>query len=384
MYHIEFYGVPYNRKMTNRRAFLAMVAPAMACRRRLAEGYPGYAFVANEGGRSVAVVDLNTFSVSKEIGIDGYPTAVLSHWRRPAVYVLTPESGVAHEIDPVSLTVRRKTRVAASAISLRLSPDGESLWVLSREGRTLTQLGVDSFQPGGRIRLPGAPGDFDLTGERAAISFPESGTFAIAGLRSARVERVFSAGPNVQTIRFHDKGRQIWCGNRGDRTVTRFDTEKSRVVAHLPIAVEPENFCFKPDGGELYVTGAGMDAVVVIQPYQTEVYETRLVGRSPGAMALSSAPDYLFVANAGAGNVTVMDIVTGKVFAVVTVGAVPRLIAVTPDNQYAMTLNSGSGDMAVIRIAAVSNRNRSRTTPIPLFTMIPVGAKPVSVAIRAM
>jgi YVTN family beta-propeller protein len=358
------------------------MAPALACQRRLAVGFPGYAFVANEDGRSVAAVDLSTFSVTKEIGIDGNPTAILSHWRRPAVYVLTPESGVVHEIDPVSLSVRRKARVAPSATALRLAPDGDSLWVLSRESRTLTQLAVDTFQAGARIRLPGAPGDFDLTPERAAISLPAEGAFVVTRLRSAQVERVFPAGPQVQTIRFHDKGRQIWCGNRGDRTVTKFDMEKSRVVAHLPVAVEPENFCFKADGGELYVTGAGMDAVVVIQPYQTEVYETRPVGRSPGAMALSTSPDYLFVANAGAGNVTVMDITTGKVFAVVTVGAEPRHIAITPDDQYAMTLNSRSGDMAVIRIAAVSNKSRSKTAPIPLFTMIPVGAKPVSAAIR--
>ncbi len=358
------------------------MAPALACQRRMAVGFPGYAFVANEDGRSVAAVDLSTFSVTKEIAIDGNPTAILSHWRRPAVYVLTPQSGVVHEIDPASLSVRRKARAGPSATSMRLAPDGNSLWVLSREGRTLTQLGVDAFQAGARIRLPGAPGDFDLTAERAAVSFPDEGAFAVAGLGSARVERVFPAGPQVQTIRFHDNGRQIWCGNRGDRTVTKLDTEKSRVVAHLPVAVAPENFCFKADGGELYVTGAGMDAVVVIQPYQTEVYETRPVGRSPGAMAISRSPDYLFVANAGAGNVAVMDIALGRVFAVVTVGAEPRHIAVTPDNQYAMTLNSRSGDMAVIRIAAVSNKNRSKTAPIPLFTMIPVGAKPVSAAIR--
>jgi len=358
------------------------MAPALACRRRMAVGFPGYAFVANQDGRSVAAVDLSTFSVTKEISIDGNPTAILSHWRRPAVYVLTPESGVVHEIDPVTMAVRRKARVGPPASSMRLAPDGNSLWVLSHENRTLTQVGVDAFQAGARIRLPGVPGDFDLTPERAAISFPADGAFAVARLGSARVERIFFAGPQVRTIRFHDNGRQIWCGNRGDRTVTKFDTGKSRVVAHLPVAVEPENFCFKADGGELYVTGAGMDAVVVIQPFQTEVYETRPVGRSPGAMALSSSPAYLFVANAGAGDVAVMDIVTGKVFAVVTVGAEPRHIAITPDDQYAMTLNSRSGDMAVIRIAAISNKSRSRTAPIPLFTMIPVGAKPVSAAIR--
>ena len=89
---------------------------------------------------------------------------------------------------------------------------------------------------------------------------------------------------------FHADGRQVICGNGSDRSVSVFNLAKARVVAHLPVAVEPENFCFKADnGGELYVTGAGMDAVVVIYPYQSYVSETRLVGRSPGAMEVSSS-----------------------------------------------------------------------------------------------
>jgi YVTN family beta-propeller protein len=174
----------------------------------------------------------------------------------------------------------------------------------------------------------------------------------------------------------------LLCGNRGNRTVTIFDVEQSRVVAHLPVAVSPENFCFKAaNDGELYVTGAGVDALVVIYPYQSEVYETRLVGRSPGAMAVSSSPEYLFVANTESDNVTVMNVETGKTIAV-AVGAEPRHIAVTPDDQYALTLNRRSGDMAVIRIPAFENKDRAKWAPTPLFTMIPVGAKPVSAAIR--
>jgi len=127
-----------------------------------------------------------------------------------------------------------------------------------------------------------------------------------------------------------------------------------------------------------------MDAVVVVQPYQGIVYETRFAGSSPGAMALSR--EYLFVANQGSGNLTVMDIVTGKIAATVAVGAEPRSIAVTPDNEYAMAVNSRSGDMAVIRVDAFSGASFSskrNTAPTALlFTLIPVGAKPVAVAIR--
>ena len=360
---------------------LLAVAPALACRRPPSAGFQ--AFVANEEGRSVAAVDLTTFRVSRQIAIDGEPAAIISHGQRPAVYCLTPQTGTVHEIDPATFSVRRKSRVSPSAISMRLARDGRSLWILSREARALVQLNLDRFEAGARIKLPGAPEDFDLSETKAAISFPSDAAMAIAGLSSARVERVIPTGPGAGIIRFHAAGRQALCGNRGNRTVTIFDVTKGRVVAHLPVAVEPENFCYKASNdGELYVTGAGMDALVVIYPYQSEVYETRLTGRSPGAMAASSSPEYLFVANSESGNVTVMDVTTGKMLAAVAVGAEPRYIAVTPDNQYAMALNRRSGDMAVILIPAFVNVRRAKTAPTPLFTMIPVGAKPVSLAIR--
>ncbi|HTM50544.1 MAG TPA: hypothetical protein VL285_17745, partial [Bryobacteraceae bacterium] len=307
---------------------------------------------------------------------------VYSHPSRSAVYSLTPRTATVHEIDPVSCVLRRKVRLGLSAISMRPAPDGRSLWILSREERELVQLGLDDFKAGVRVKLPAAPEDFDLATGRAAVSFPAAGTFAVVGLDSGRVERVAESGPGAQTVRFFHGGRQLLCGNRGNRTVTIFDVEKGRLVSRLPVAVTPENFCFKAaNDGELYVTGAGGDALVVIYPYQAEVYETRLVGRSPGAMAVSGSPQYLFVANTESDNVTVMNIQTGRTV-VVSVGAEPRHIAVTPDDQYALTLNRRSGDMAVIRIPAFANKDRAKTAPTPLFTMIPVGAKPVSAAIR--
>src|SRR6185369_18082314 len=101
-----------------------------------------------------------------------------------------------------------------------------------------------------RIRLPGSPEDFDLSADRAAGSLPGEGSLAIAGLRQAQLERVVAAGPDAGTVRFHAAGARILCGNRGNRTLTICDAPTGRIVAHLPVAVEPRNFCFKSDGGE--------------------------------------------------------------------------------------------------------------------------------------
>jgi YVTN family beta-propeller protein len=156
-----------------------------------------------------------------------------------------------------------------------------------------------------------------------------------------------------------------------------------RVVVNLPLAVSPDWFCFGADSGQLFVTGAGMDAVVVVYPYWTEVAETILAGRAPGAMAeaVGADRDYLFVANPQSGEVTIVDIETHRVIAVVSVGQGPGFIAITPDRQYALVLNCVSGDMAVIRIEAIA---ATRAKSAPLFTMIPVGSKPVSAAVRGV
>src|ERR1700730_15970984 len=123
----------------DRRTFLLAI-PTLGCRRPLSVGFD--VFVANHDGRSVAAVDLTTFRVRKEVGIDGNPAGIVSHGQHPAIYVLIPETGTVHELDPLSLSVRRKSRVAPSAISMRMATDGNPLWILSGEARALVQLNL--------------------------------------------------------------------------------------------------------------------------------------------------------------------------------------------------------------------------------------------------
>ena len=66
-----------------------------------------------------------------------------------------------------------------------------------------------------------------------------------------------------------------------------------------------------------------MDAVVIVFPYSTEVWQTLLAGHAPGAMAIAESdrpPAYLLVANPDTNSVTVLDVETGKLVALVQVG----------------------------------------------------------------
>lgn len=355
----------------------------VACARRKGSGYEGYAFVSNRDGQAVAAVDLMTFTVARYIHLESAPTAIIAPPDHASVYALTPSTGCVHEIDAAKLAFRRKLQAGRSADAMRAAAgDRPALWVLCRQPRQLVRIGFDSFRAEAVIPLPFEPYDFDIApdGHAAVVSFGESGQCGIVDLQKRKC-RVLDLGRKLSLARFRSDGRQLLIAGAEEPVLSVVDFKTGRVVVHLPLAVRARNLCFKSDGGQLFITGDGLDAVAVVYPYTTEVAQTALAGRSPGFMAecVSETEDYLFVANADAGEVTILDVDTLKVVAVVAVGRSPVFIVPTPDRQYALVLNRDSGDMAVVRLAAVGGK---RTRAAPLFTMIPVGSQPVCAAVR--
>ena len=374
----------------SRRTLLGGAAALAGCSHK-ARGFPGYAFVANQSGRSVAAVDLNAFTLARQIPLDGGPNTVVAHPTRSAVYVLTPENGTIYEIEASSLGIKRRTRPAQSAVSMRLAGDGRSLWILAREPRALIRVPLDSLRASSRILLAHEPGGFELDrrpeGRMAGVSFPNEGMVALCDLAANSAAAPLAVGTRPLVAGFRKDGEHILVGSGPDRTMTILNVAGGKTVVRLPLPLEPANFCFLPDGGQLFVTGPGMDGVVIVLPFSTEVGETILAGRAPGPMATWTAPpySYLFVSNPESGDVTVLDIDTRKLVVVVHTGGEPKQILFTPDNQYALVLNHGSGDMAVVRISEFTTGPNSdwalRYKSGPLFTMVPVGARPVGAAV---
>jgi DNA-binding beta-propeller fold protein YncE len=356
-----------------------------ACRKPKATRFPGYCFVANQDGRSVAVVDLSNFRVRQQIHLDAAPTVVLRHPQHPTVFVLAPQNGTVYEIDAVSLAINRTARAGSQAIDMQVSPRGDALWVLYREPAALVEVPFDSLRPMRRIRLSAPPDGFDLSlDNRAAIASRQDRGIVMASLTSAAIERTIAAGTEPSIVRFQLNGKQLIAGSRPERCVVVFDVPTGKTVVRLPLPLEPRHFCFTHDnGGQLFISGDGMDAVVIVYPYQTQVAETILAGHAPGVMAITdTSPSYLLVANPETSGIMVFDVDSRKLVASIQVGRQPGSILVTPDNQYALVLNEESGDLAVIRIYSLAARYRYK--PAPLFTMIPVGEKPVSAAVVAL
>ncbi|MGD0436031.1 MAG: hypothetical protein ABSB86_06180 [Bryobacteraceae bacterium] len=373
--------------LTRRSLVFGGLAALTACSRPKARGFSGYAFIANQEGGAIAAVDLEVFAVARHIRVDGAPTAVVASPQGRQVYALTPANGSAHEILAGNLTLSRTLRVAESAVTMRLAPAGDTLYVLCREPRRLVSLALNPLRMDWVLPLAADPVDLDVSpdGKLLAVSYGATRAISFVDTLRRQVSPPIATSGEIGSVRFH--ADQLIAANLSERMLSIFDVQRRRLIVNLPLAVQPDHLCFKADGGELFVTGAGMDAVVVVEPYYTpQVAKTVLAGHTPGAMAACTPPDspgYLLVANPNSGDVSILDINSKNVVAVTPVGTRPSFIAITPDNQYALVLNQVSGDMAVIRMPNVTRavNEQRRWKKGPLFMLIPVGSKPVSAAI---
>jgi len=259
--------------LTRRSVLFGGLGALTACTRPKAKGFSGYAFIANSEGGAIAAVDLEVFAVARHIRVDGAPTAVVAREKRARVYALTPENGCVHEIRTGNLTFASKLQVCRSAITMRLAPSHRNLYVLCRDPRKLVALAFEPMRVDWELPLPADPTDFDVSpdGSLLAISYGPAHALSFIDLAHRQAFPLVRNTGEIGLVRFQQKkeSRELIAANVSERMLSVYDAPTRRLIVHLPLAVRPDHLCFNADDGQLFVTGEGMDAVVVVYPYYT-------------------------------------------------------------------------------------------------------------------
>lgn len=350
----------------------SLAALAASCRRQAMGGFPGRMYVASAAQAVLGVVDLTRFAYERSLALPSPASTLMAH--RGLVYALCPRARTMMVFEGADPRPRALLRLPGAPQTAVLKH--ERLWCLMADPPRLLPVDLAPLRMRAPIFLPGPPASFDVSDAqpRACIALAR-GEVVFVDLESGLVlpPRLIDDRPGL--VRFRSDGRVAIVAGLGRRQLILLEVQTRDVMVQLPLAVTPERFCFSADGGQLFVTGEGNDAVVIAYPYRSEIAQTSLSGRKPGEMAVSARPPLLFVSNPQADSVTTFSIAEQRVVSVTGVGAGPGAIYVTPDQEFALVLNRASGDMAVIRIPAIPVNTRRRKTA-PLLTMIPVGPQP--------
>jgi YVTN family beta-propeller protein len=358
-----------------RRTLLASALLA-GCSRKLATRYFGWLFVATAAERGIAVADLSQFRHVTTIPLDQIPGQVLRAGDR--VFVTCPEARLLCEIDPGHFTVTRRLSLPGRIVSASVAPDGKSVIVATEEPATLCLVDPVSLRVKKQTALRDNPAVLDVIDGMAVVASASGDSIARVSLPEGRIVGVTGAGSKCGVVRFRKDGRAILGGLPDAKQIITMDAATGTLLARLPLAFAPARFAYNSDGGQMFVTGASDDTLAIVSPYQSEVDQTIIAGRTPYSMAVSFTRNLLLVTNPGSGDLTILDIDTRRLSASVHVGGNPGEVLLTPDEEYALVISRDAGDVAVVRLRTVLDRSVKTK---PLFTVIPMGGKPQSALI---
>ena len=353
--------------LLSRRAFGAALATALAgagCARKLGKRYNGWLLVASGQEKAVAVADLNEFRPMTKIGLPMAPDQLFQAGDR--VYAVCRDGAALIEISLNDLKVTGRINLPGKPVAARVLVGRKAALVALAEPGGLAVVNLDNRRVEARMALAGDAGDLDATEQMAVVTLPSKNQLVRVGLPDWKAAGVTETGAECRNVLFRKDGRTILAGAPATREVVTVDASTGAVLARLPVAVAPARFCFNPDGGQMFVTGAGGDVVAIVSPYQNEVGETMLAGRTPVAMAVVEKQNLLCVTNGESGDLTILDIDTRRLSASVHVGETPGEVLVTPDGEYALVVDRRTGSVAVVRLVTVLDK---KVKTKPLFTV---------------
>src|SRR3989442_7164529 len=138
-------------------------------------------------------------------------------------------------------------------------------------------------------------------------------------------------------------------------SVAVIDTMLDRVIAVIPVQIQPLSVAVTPNGAFAYVTNSGWifssNSVSVIDTSSNTVVNTIPVGSFPVGVAITPNGAFAYVANAVSNDVSVINTVTNTEAVRIGVGTSPWGVAITPNGAFAYVTNQGANSVSVINAA---------------------------------
>ena len=313
------------------------------------------AYVTNEAGRTLSVIDVATDRVVATIPVGTRPRGVRLAPGGRAVYVALSGSPRCPPTMPDTECARLQADRSLDGIA--------EVDAVARRVRRVLPGGTD-------------PEQFALSpdGRRLYAANEDAGAASIVDVPTGRVLMSVPVGREPEGVRVSPDGRLAYVTSEAGNTVTALDAQTGRVRWHTTVDARPRDLVATADGRHLYVSTEVGGSVDVLDGQRDSMLARIALpdGSKPMGLALSTDGATLFVATGRHGTVEIVDTHMRAVVGSVRVGARPWGVALAANGRKLYVANGSSNDVSVI------DTDARRVT-----TTIPVGALPWGIAVGA-
>lgn len=312
-------------------------------------------------------------------------------------YVSNEDGGTVSVLDTQRNAVIATIAVGKRPRGLKLSRDGKRLYAAvsgwpkcpptisdaqcAKLTHDLTADGIAiidtvALAPLTVLKAGSDPEQFDLSadGKRVFVTNEETGTVSVLGLRDATVIARIRVGHEPEGIRISPDGRWALVTDETDNTVSVIDARSLTLVRTVPVGQRPRDLAFTPDSHLAYVPGESDASLYRVPVSRAESAERLLQLRKearPMGVLLDPRRQRLYLSTGRGGTVAVVSLREHlRVLAELPVGARPWGMALSSDGRRLYTANGPSNDVSVVD-----------TTTLRILKRIPVGHSPWAVVL---
>lgn len=313
----------------------------------------GRAYVSNEDGHTVSVLDLRSAS----------NIATIEVGKRPRGLKLS----------------RDGSRLFVAVSGLPKCPPSVPDEECAKLERDLTADGIAIVDTASRkvmkvLAAGSDPEQFAMSGDgrRLYVANEDAGLLSVVDVDAGKVVARIKVGLEPEGVGMAPNSRWLLVTNESDSSVSVIDTTTLTVARTVPVGKRPRDMAFTPDGDAAYISGE-LDAslyrmaVPAGEPVR-RVLQLREAAK-PMAVVLDAPRNRLYVSTGRGGTVAVVDMKDAPrsvtLIKEVAVGARPWGIALSADGRFLYTANGPSNDVSVVD-----------TTTLATIKRIPVGNSP--------
>jgi YVTN family beta-propeller protein len=315
----------------------------------------GRAYITNEDGESVSVLDTDKAEVVATVNVGKRPRG--TKLSRDGKELFVAVSGLP-KCPP---TVADKE---CAKLKRDLTADG--IAVIDTTTLKLSRL----------LKSGSDPEQFDLShdGKRLFVANEDSGTLTVVGIASGAVETTVPVGKEPEGVRVTPDGRWIVVTSESGNAIYVIDAHTLKMVKSVPVGKRPRDVAFAPDNRTIYISGE-FDASVYTTTIPDSAGATKLMQlraeAKPMGVILDASHKRLFVSTGRGGTIAVVSLEGApKLVTEIQVGARPWGIALSHDGKRLYTANGSSNDVTIID-----------TTTLQVLKKVAVGKSPWGVVL---
>ena len=333
--------------------------PWLLCISWLPAAWAGRAYVSNEDGNSVSVIDTQRGAVIATIDVGKRPRGMKLDRAGKRLFVAVSGLPKCPPTVPDEECAKLERDMNADGIAIVDTASHKVLRVLA--------AGSD-------------PEQFDLSADetRLFVANEDTGRASVVDIASGKIVAAIPVGAEPEGVVVAPDGKSVLVTSESEHAITIIDTHRLQAVRSVNVGQRPRDIAFTPDSDGAYVTGE----------FDASLYFIRLRGTEPGRLVLQlrkearpmavllDAPRHrLYLSTGRGGTIAVVDTANASNLKLVTevpVGTRPWGIALSADGKLLYTANGPSNDVSVVD-----------TSTFKVIQRISVGRSPWGVVIGA-